>query len=321
MKDTGAVIVTWNSEAEIGACLDSVLPRVERVVVVDNASSDGTLAEIRQRPAALLVSNPDNRGFAAAVNQGVLALNTPYVLILNPDTVLQSGVEPLVEAANAPGVAAAGGKLVDGQGRPQTGFSVRRFPTVASLCFEALGLNAVWPGNPVNRRYRCLDLDLDSPAEVDQPAGAFLLLRRDAWEALGGFDEGFRPVWFEDVDFLKRARDRGYHVRLAPAAVAMHAGGRSIGRMAPGTRELYWYASLLRYASKHFRIWGWLPVRGAVIAGSAFRMLHGVLSTRRLEPVAVYGRVICLACRGLLSTGERFERDKPDAGLTHAHDT
>jgi GT2 family glycosyltransferase len=213
------------------------------------------------------------------------------------------------------------GKLVDGQGRPQAGFSVRRFPTVASLCFEALGLNAVWPGNPVNRRYRCLDLDLDSPAEVDQPAGAFLMLRRDAWEALGGFDEGFRPVWFEDVDFLKRARDRGYRVRLAPAAVAMHAGGRSIGRVPSGTREIYWYASLLRYASKHFRTSGWLPVSGAVIAGSAFRMLHGVLGTRRLKPVAVYGRVILFACRGLLSARERFERDKPDAGLSHAHDT
>ncbi len=81
-----------------------------------------------------------------------------------------------------------------------------------------LGLNRLWPGNPVNRRYRCLDLDLEAAADVEQPAGAFLLIRRDAWQALGGFDEGFHPIWFEDVDFLKRARDAGYRRALRSVA-------------------------------------------------------------------------------------------------------
>ncbi len=296
MKDTGAVIVTWNSAKEIGPCLDSVLSRLNQVVVVDNCSSDETAAEVRRRPEAFLILNAANRGFAAAVNQGIRALNTPHILLLNPDAVLQSALEPLVDAISQPGVAAAGGKLIDHGGRAQAGFCVRRFPTAASLSFEAFGLNRICPQNRVNQRYRCFDLDLDSPAEVEQPAGAFLMLRRDAWDALGGFDERFWPIWFEDVDFLKRARDGGYRVRYAPSAVAQHGGGRSVGRLPPRTRELYWYANLLRYAGKHFNPCARFAVRASVVTGSILRMLGGGLSGGTLKPFAVYGKVILFAC-------------------------
>jgi hypothetical protein len=202
MKGIGAIVVTYNSEAEIGPCLDAALRHTERVVVVDNASSDGTLGEVRKRPGVSLISNAENRGFAAAANQGMKALDVPFLLLLNPDAALETGVEPLAEACGQTGVGASAGKLVDVEGRPQSGFSVRRLPTPAALAFEVLGLNRIWRRNPVNRRYRCLDLDLDTPADVEQPAGAFLMIRRDVWQELGGFDEQFHPVWFEDVDML-----------------------------------------------------------------------------------------------------------------------
>lgn len=310
MKPVGAVIVTHNSEAEIGPCLDAVLGRVSKVVVVDNASSDGTRDEVLDRAGVSLIANPDNRGFAAGVNQGIRVLDSSLILLLNPDAILLTGIEPLAEACSEPGVGAAAGKLVDESNRPQTGFSVRRFPTPLSLSFEVLGLNRLLPGNRVNRRYRCLDLDLEAAAQVEQPAGAFLLFRRDAWQALGGFDEGFHPIWFEDVDFLKRARDAGYGARYVPSAVARHLGGHSVGKIGRESREFYWYASLLRYSSRHFRARGRLAVCAAVVAGCSLRMAYGVFREWNLSPLAVYGRVIRFACLRLV-TGRNGEAGVP----------
>ena len=138
-----------------------------------------------------LIANPENRGFAAAVNQGFAELKNPYVLLLNPDAVIQTSLEPLREACDLPGSAGAGGQLVDGNGQPQVGFMVRRLPTPAALILEALLLNRFWPGNPVNRRYRCLDWDSSSRSRVEQPAGAFFMVRRAVWQELGGLDERF----------------------------------------------------------------------------------------------------------------------------------
>ncbi len=241
MSAIGIVIVTYNSAEEIGPCLDAAVATGADLVVVDNASHDGTIAEVACR-GVRLIANTENRGFAAAVNQGFLVLNSTYVLLLNPDAVVQSSLEPLCEACDLPRTAGAGGKLLDREGRPQVGFMVRRFPTPGALVLEALLLNRVWPGNPVNRQYRALDLDPNRRATVEQPAGAFLMLRRKVWEELGGFDEGFRPLWFEDVDFCRRAADRGYVLQYIPEAVAKHTGGHSITQLSSGeaTSLLVW---------------------------------------------------------------------------------
>jgi GT2 family glycosyltransferase len=301
MKSLGVVVVTHNSEAVIGRCLDSLRQVDAEIVVVDNASADGTRQQVLARPGITLLANPWNRGFAAGVNQGVDALECPYVLLLNPDTELAGGIEALVAACGEEGVAAAGGKLIDETGRPQAGFMVRRFPTAASLSFEALGVNRLWSGNPVNRRYRCADLDPDTPAQVDQPAGAFLLIRRDLWRRLGGFDESFAPLWFEDVDFCKRAAAEGFRVRYVPTAVAKHNGGHSARQLAPAARELCWYGTLLSYAAKHFRRSSFAVVCAAVVLGSLLRTVWGILRCRSLKSVWIYGRVIHLAGLHLVS--------------------
>src|SRR5579863_634758 len=153
MSAIGIVIVTYNSEAEIGASLDAALGTGAEIVVVDNASTDGTIAEISRR-AVRLIANQVNRGFAAAANQGFTALSSPYVLLLNPDAVILAGIENLREACDLPGAGAAGGQLLGIDGQSQKGFMVRRFPTPLSLISEALLVNRIWPGNPANRRYR-----------------------------------------------------------------------------------------------------------------------------------------------------------------------
>jgi GT2 family glycosyltransferase len=295
---TGVVVVTYNSAEVIEQCLDSLgdLP----IVVIDNASEDSTCALAARRPVSL-IANSVNVGFASAVNQGVTALDTDLVLLLNPDIELTSRTDELEHACNELGTGLASGKLVDEEGRPQRGFTLRRFPTPVTLAFEVLGVNRLLPGNPVNRRYRCLDLDLEQPAEVEQPAGAFLMFRREVWQRLGGFDTQFHPVWFEDVDFCKRARDLGLKIRYVPHVTARHHGGHSIARLDWSCRESYWYVSLLKYASKHFRPLGYRGVTAAVMLGSMCRTVVEMVRRRSFRPIGVYGKISCLAGRSLMS--------------------
>jgi len=293
MNRTGVVVVTYNSGDVIERCLDSCAHL--RTVVIDNASRDNTRELVRRRPAVELVANPNNRGFAGAVNQGVALLDTEMILLLNPDVELNTSVDPLEDACSRDAVGLATGQLVDLQGRVQTGFTLRRFPTPLALAFEVMGINRVFPGNPVNRRYRCLDLDLSKPSEAEQPPGAFLMFRREVWQRLGGFDTQFHPLWFEDVDFVKRACLLGLKIQYLPEVTARHQGGHSIAGMDWGCREVSWYVSLLRYASKHFRPYAYRGVSAAVVLSSIFRAVIGILRWRSLRPIRVYAEIARIA--------------------------
>lgn len=123
---------------------------------------------------------------------------------------------------------------------------------------------------------------------MEQPAGAFLTIRRDVWEKLGGFDEGFYPVWFEDVDFCKRALEAGYKIRYVPAARGTHIGGHSVHRLPTDRKASFWYGSLLRYAAKHFSGWGYRLVGLAAAFSCAPRMVAGMFEERSLKPIPTY---------------------------------
>jgi len=299
MAEIGIVIVTYFSGAEIGPCLDAIAGAAADVVVVDNGSRDGTLEEVERR-GVRVIANRENRGFAAAVNQGVTVLKSAYVLLLNPDAVVQGGLDRLREACDLPGAAGAGGRLLDSAGRPQTGFMVRALPTPAALILEVLLLNRLWPNNPVNRRYRALGLDYSVRVAVEQPAGAFLMIRRAVWEELGGFDETFRPLWFEDVDFCRRAASRGYSFHYEPESVAYHTGAHSISKIALELRPVYWYSNLIRYAAKHFRPMALRAVCLAVLLGVLPRVVTESAVERSLKPLAAYWKVARLASRCLV---------------------
>jgi N-acetylglucosaminyl-diphospho-decaprenol L-rhamnosyltransferase len=289
----GIVVVTYNSADIIDECIDACRRVSSAVVVVDNASIDGTADRVRRTPDVTLIANETNRGFGTAVNQGIAVLKTEAVLILNPDAVPVHGMAALERCVLQEGVGAATGRLIGADGCDQEGFNIRAFPTASTLSFEALGLNRIWPGNPVNRRYRLPTPSVES--DVDQPAGAFLLIRKSAWQELGGFDEGFFPIWFEDVDFCKRLKDRGYRIVYTPEASAKHQGGHSAGRLPWKERQLFWYGSLLRYASKHLSIASRRAVGLAVILACIPRMFGGMMQVGISESVSVYSRVIWLA--------------------------
>ncbi len=273
-------------------------------IVVDNASSNSTADCVRHRPGLLLIANSENRGFAAGLNQGVHeGGDSDFILILNPDAQLLTPLDELVEATERHGVAA--GRLVDESGRTQAGFTIRRFPTPAALVFELFGVNRLWPANPVNRRYRYLDRDLSQAGPADQPAGAFLMVRRDVWKQLGGFDEQFFPVWFEDVDFCRRAVTAGYQIAYVPGVAARHRGGHSVHQIPVGLRASYWCASLLRYAAKHFGPWTFRGICAAVVLSSFPRMVAGVIRERTLSSAVSYLKImrfagLCLVFPGRL---------------------
>ena len=296
-----AVIVTFNSADVIDSCLESLSKMAPQMtpIIVDNASSDQTVGRVRARSGVRLIANPENRGFAAAANQGEkeagarAASDGDFILLLNPDVELLTSVDQLTESAQRHGLAA--GRLVDHEGRTQAGFTLRRFPTPAALACELFGINRLWPSNPVNRRYRCLDLDYNQPAMVEQPAGAFLMVRRDVWKKLGGFDEQFYPVWFEDVDFCRRAMDAGCQIAYVPSVVARHQGGHSVGRIPEGRRATYWCVSLLRYGAKHFQPGAFRWICAAVALSSIPRMVVGMMAGRTLSSGGIYLKIMRFA--------------------------
>lgn len=282
------------------SCLDALTEMAPEVaaIVVDNASTDRTVEHIRRRPGVKLVVNRENRGFAGAVNQGIAGSMADPILVLNPDVLLRAPLAPLIAACQQHGLAA--GQLTNPNGRPQAGFTVRRFPTPMSMTFELLGINRLWPGNAVNRQYRCLDRDLNQEGDVEQPAGAFLMTRRDVWDQLGGFDQDFHPVWFEDVDFCLRATQRGYRIKYLPQIRAEHLGGHSVRKLSRADMEQYWYVSLLTYAVKHFRPWPYRGVCLAAVLSTVPRVIAGIIQERNLNPVVRWYKILVFAVRRLV---------------------
>jgi GT2 family glycosyltransferase len=298
MPEVGVVIVTHQSADVIDACLESLRQVDALILVVDNGSVDNTVARVRARGVAL-IANPDNKGFAAAVNQGVRSLDTQLVLLLNPDAILKTSLDPLIARLRAGNTGAVGGKLLNADGSPQRGFNVRAFPTAAALICEILLINRAWPTNPVNWHYRCFGLTLAEANRVDQPAGAFLMFSRAAWDRVDGFDESFFPVWFEDVDFCRRLDAAGYQIWFEPSAQAMHVGGHSAGLLPLEQRVLYWYRSLLKYAARHLTAGGYRIVCVALVLGALMRLCAEAVRNRNFSSSAVYRSIARIAAKSL----------------------
>ena len=269
------IIVSYNSRDHIGHCLESVKDSGVEIVLVDNASADGTADWVRQAfPAVQLIAAPRNLGFAAAANLGVRHSKGTALLFLNPDVVCRGSLASLEQVLiNSPDVVAVAPKLVDSEGRTQIGFNIRRLPTPAALIFEILLLNRLFPHNAVNRNYRCLDLNHELPAEVEQPAGASLLVRRESFERCGGFDERFFPLWFEDVDLCLRLRRQGGKIMFWPHVSMQHTGGHSVESLTFSERQVYWYRNLLYYVQKHYPWKVGVVIRAALLCGAGLRVV------------------------------------------------
>ncbi len=251
--DVAIVIVTYNSEDEIEACLASVLEEAgdlrQQIIVVDNDSQDGTVERIRERFAdqVELILPGANLGFAAGINLGASHAHAEFVLLLNPDTVVvRRAVETLVTFARRhPEYGIYGGRTLTPEGELEPS-SCWGQPTLWSLFLFACGLTTLAPRNRWLDPESLGDWRRDSVREVGVVTGCFLLAPVEIWKLLGGLDERFF-MYGEDVDFAIRARDAGYRPVICPEAEVIHEVGQSSSSPIHKTRLLYrGKASLVR---------------------------------------------------------------------------
>lgn len=250
------VIVNWNTGDALGACLASIAAgstgvSLTRVAVVDNASTDDSMAPVRGAPLPLhVVGNESNRGFGSACNQGAAGSTADYLLFLNPDTRLEADTLArtlaFLEAPAQHDVGICGIRLLDDDGRPST--SAARFPSPRVIFGEATGLGRFLPG--LFPRHLLTADDCRTTRDVDQVIGAYFVIRRALFDRLGGFDERFF-VYFEEVDLSLRARLAGYQSVFFAGATAYHAGGVSSDQV-KAARLFYTLRGRLLYAWKHF---------------------------------------------------------------------
>jgi GT2 family glycosyltransferase len=224
--DVAVVVVTWNAAGHIGECLGSV--RGYEAVVVDNGSSDGTAALVRERFPEVRVIEQANLGMGAGNNAGLRTTGGRYVLLLNSDTrVVGDGVERLAAFADAhPEAAVAGPRLLNVDGTLQR--SVRGDPTVWRLATEYLFLRKLAPRSEALNAFYGGGFAHDEAREVESLQGAALFVRRAAVEEVGLFDEEFF-MFSEETDWLYRFRRAGWKVLFTPDAEVVHVGGASHG--------------------------------------------------------------------------------------------
>jgi N-acetylglucosaminyl-diphospho-decaprenol L-rhamnosyltransferase len=254
-----AVIVTWNSAADIDACIDSINYGEEfEVIVVDNASGDETREKLKMHHHLRIVTNNSNLGYAAANNQGIKLATGEYVLLLNPDTRVELGSLDALSAYldEHPQIGAVAPRLVSPDGTTQ--YSIRSFPTAASLFWELIGLARLFPKSRLFGRWKMKYFDYDRTAEVEQPMASCLMLRRSALDSIippssllppPFLDERF-PMFFNDVDLSKRMADAGWKTTYVADAKVVHRHGASTKQVrAKMIRESH--RSAFRYLRKH----------------------------------------------------------------------
>ncbi|MGQ9902208.1 MAG: glycosyltransferase family 2 protein [Fimbriimonadales bacterium] len=222
-------IVNWNTRELLRACLGSLYrypPDVPfEVIVVDNASSDDSVAMVRAEfPQVVLIANAENGGYARGNNQALARAQGECLLLLNPDTeVFPDTLSRALSFLRAhPEAGAVGAKQLFPDGRVQA--SVRGFPTPANLLWEVSGLARLFPrwlGG-----YRMRGFTYDRVAVVEQPMATFLMVRRAVVEQVGLMDEAF-PLFFNDVDWCYRIVQAGWRIYFVPEVQILHHGGAS----------------------------------------------------------------------------------------------
>lgn len=253
------VIVNWNAGTQLADCVAAVAShsqgRVGSIIIVDNASSDGSLNHLQEVGVPTqIIRNDENRGFGAACNQGAALATAEFILFLNPDTViferaLQVPHDFMMDEKNKD-VGICGIQMVDEDG--QILRHCARFPTPISYFAMALGLPSIKLFSSLGTQMR--DWDHLSTRSVEQIIGAYFFVRRSLFENMEGFDPRFF-VYFEEVDFSYRAHIAGWRsVYLADAKLFHACGGTS--RQVKARRLFYSLRSRLIYGQKHFSLPG-----------------------------------------------------------------
>ena len=256
------------------------------VTVVDNGSTDGSVERAEAHPGVDLIETGRNAGYGTAANLGVAQATEEWVLVVNPDIEFEpQSIDQLLTVADRwPRAAALGPRIhtADGMLYP----SARELPSLGRGIGHAV-FGWVWPSNPWTASYR---RERGTPVEgvAGWLSGACLMVRREAFDAVGGFDEGYF-MYFEDTDLCERLARSGWDVVYAPSATVVHHGGHATSRNLVAMSKAH-HDSAYRYLSRRYRGAWWAPVRGALKAGlwgryqlsrRVRRVVHGAQPTRQ----------------------------------------
>ncbi len=282
------LIVNWNVCERLRACLRSLQQHASRLaeqhmVVVDNASTDGSVEMLHQEfPSTHVIANTSNRGFSGGNNDGLqyilaevdkrhLPLRDTYILLLNPDTIVTQGaIDTLLTfIATHTDVGVAAPQLRYPDGTRQS--SRRRFPTLATALFESTPLQPIAP-RTVLEQYYMLDQPEDTPCDVDWVVGAAMLVRALVVTQVGGFDEENFFMYSEEVDWCRRIRRTGWRIVYYPAATVIHHEAQSSGQIV-AQRLIYFNTSKVRYLAKHHGKYQAALARSALLALTAWEWM------------------------------------------------
>lgn len=255
MIDVSVVIVTYKESPNVlRACFEALRASqgvTTEAIVVDNGRDESTrhlLLEIL--PSANYIPNAENRGFAAAVNQGMRLATGRYVLLLNPDTVVPSNALARMvrhlDRDNDVGVASAVIRYPNGELQE----SIRRFPRLIDQILIMLKAPHVFRRLPWVDHYLMRDADLLVTQDVDSIMGAFMFIRRSVVERIGYFDERYF-IWFEEVDYCKMAHDAGFLVRHYGDVEIVHHKGHTFDKLATVRKQRWVRESMRKYIAKH----------------------------------------------------------------------
>lgn len=254
--EVAVIIVTYNSERQIDACLESVIAErrhvTQEIIVLDNNSSDRTVPHVRERfPSVKVITPGRNLGFAAGVNFAAKQTDADFVLLLNPDTViLDHAIDVIVDFARAhPSYGLYGGRTLkpDGTLEPSSCWGL---PSLWSMALFAFGLTTLAPRNRWLDPESLGNWQRDTVREVGVITGCFLLARRSSWEQLGGFDERYF-MYGEDADLAVRAHAAGFRPVICPDARLIHEVGQSSST--PASKMLLLYRGKASLVRTHWR--------------------------------------------------------------------
>lgn len=275
------IIVSYQTKKEILRSLASIYKGGGEysleVIVVDNASTDGSLEAIaREFPQVEILANQENRGFSAANNQGLARAQGEYLLLLNPDTVIFPDTLALMLdfMKEHPQAGAAGCKVLLPDGSLDRACK-RSFPTPLTSCYYFLGLSRFFPQSWRFGRYHLSYLGDDETHEVDCLMGAFLMVRRRVVQEVGGLDTDFF-LFGEDIDWCYRIKEAGWKIYYYPKAVILHEKGASCQKNIWKSTYEFHRAMLLFYR-KHYRHQYPFLLQLLVFLGVGFRFLTALL--------------------------------------------
>jgi GT2 family glycosyltransferase len=277
--DLSVVIVNYNTRDPLRACLTSLRPELAgvdaEIVVVDNASTDGSVAMLSQEFAEVTVLvNATNAGFGRANNRALRQARGRDVLLLNPDTLVHPGaVRTLIDALHAlPEAVAVGPRVLRPDGRLDLACR-RSFPSPGVAAARLLGLSRLFPRSRRLARYNLTFQDPDRAGEIDAGTAAAMCFSLEPLAAVGFFDEDFF-MYGEDLDLCYRLKQRGGHIYYVPSATVVHLKGMASGRQATAMLREF-HRSMWLFYKKHY-VHGWRRALAPVV-WSGIQLRHGMV--------------------------------------------